>query len=130
MEKDGLNLSYEYLTNKKAGDTLAEQIAASPEFERSFQRPGTIGEEDDDEFDEDDPMVDVTYDEIDSSRMINEVGTLVLQEPGHLMGEQNAKSDDGDIHIVGENVERYTGHQFSSHAATTWWMEWDAMPHV
>ena len=131
VEKDGLNLSYECLTSKKARDTLAERIAASPEFERSLQRPGTIGEEDDDEFDEDDPMVDVTYDEIDSSRMINEeVGTLVLQEPGHLMGEQDAKSDDGDMHIVGENVERYTGHQFSSRAATTWWMEWDAMSHV
>ena len=60
-------------------------------------------------------MVDVTYDEIDSSRMINEeVGTLVLQEPRHLTGEQDAESDDGDMHIVGENVERYTGHQFSS----------------
>ena len=37
VEKDGLNLSYECLTSKKARDTLAEQIAASPEFERSLQ---------------------------------------------------------------------------------------------
>ena len=112
-------------------DRKPSGIYSSSGIDPNIQQPRTIGEEDDDQFDEDDPMVDVTYYEIDSSRMINEeVGTLVLQEPGHLMGEQDAKLDDGDMHIVGENIERYTGHQFSSCAATTWWMEWDAMSHV
>jgi len=111
---------------------LAERVAASPEFAKTLQRPETIVAEDDEELDEDDPMDEVTYDEIDSSKMIDEeVEALILQKPRQLpMGEPDAESDHGDVHIVGANVDRYTGHQFSSRGATGWWMDWDAMSHM
>lgn len=120
------------MTSKRARDTLAERTAASPEFAKNLQRPEIMEAEDDEELDEDDPMDEVTYDEIDSSRMIDqEVEALILQKPEHLLiGKPGAESDHGDVHIVGTHVERYTGLEFSSHAATSWWMEWDAMSHM
>jgi len=80
--------------------------------------------EDDEEFDEDNPMDQVTYDEIDSSRMIDEeVGALILQKPRHLLiGEPDVESDHGDVHIEGANMDRYTGHEFSSCGATNQWI--------
>lgn len=130
--KDELDLSYECLTSEKAKDTLAKRIAASPEFAKTLQRPETMqAEDDEDELDENDPMDEVTYDEIDSSRMVDEeVEALILQKPGHLlMGEQGSESDNEDI-IVGAHMEKYTGHEFSSRTATNWWVEWDAMSHM
>ena len=74
----------------------------------------------------------IPYDEIDSSRMIDEeVGALILQEPSHLpMSQDDAGSDHDDVHIIGTYVERYTGHEFSSYAANSEWMEWNAMSHM
>ena len=90
--------------------------------------------EDEEEVDEDDLMDEdtVLYDGVDSSRTIDEeVEALMLQEPRHLLMDQtNAESDHDDVQIVGTHIERYTGHEFSSHAATNWWMEWDAVSHV
>ena len=132
----GFDLSYECLTSERARTTLKKRIAASPEFAKSLQRPETIGVEDEEEeeIDEDDPMDEgiVLYDGIDSSRMIDEeVEALILQEPRHLLMDQaDAEPDDNDVHVVGAYVERYTGHEFSSRAATNWWMEWDAVSHM
>jgi hypothetical protein len=74
----------------------------------------------------------VLYDDIDSSRTIDEeVETLILQEPSHLCtGQIDAETDPDDVHIIGTCVERYTGREFSSCAATSEWMEWDATSHM
>ena len=110
---------------------LAERIAASPEFAKSLQRPETVGTEDNEELDEDDPMGEVVYDGIDSSRMVDEeVEALILQKPRHMLIDQpDAESGSDDVHIVGAHMERYTGHEFSSRVATDWWM-WDAVSHI
>ena len=129
----GFDLSYQCLTSEQARTALKEHIAASPEFAKSFKRPETAGVEEEEEIDEDDPIDEdvVLCDEIDSSRMIDEVEALILQEPRHLLMDQaDAESDHDDVHIVGTYVERYTGHEFSSHAATNLWMEWDAVSHM
>ena len=93
-----------------------------------------MGEEGDEELDDGDEVGVVVYDEIDSSKMINEeVEDLMLQEPrGLLMDNPDTNSDCDDLRIVGKNLERYTGHNFSSHMATNlWpWMEWDATSHT
>ena len=110
---------------------LAERIAASPEFAKSLQRPVTVGTEDNEELEEDDSMGEVMYDEIDSSRMLDEeVEALILQKPRHtLMDQTDVESGSDDVHIVGAHMERYTGHEFSSCIATNWWM-WDAVSHI
>ena len=74
----------------------------------------------------------VPYDEIDSSKTINEeVEALILQELSHLpMGQINAGPDHDDVHIIGISMDRYTGHQFSSSTVTSEWMEWDATSHM
>jgi hypothetical protein len=74
----------------------------------------------------------VLYDDIDSSRTIDEeVENLILQEPSHLLtGQIDAETDPDDVHIIGTYVERYTGREFSSCAATSEWMEWDATSHM
>jgi hypothetical protein len=114
-----------------ARDTLAERTTASPEFAKNLSRPETMGAEDDEELDEGDPTDEVVYDEIDSSRTIDEeVEALILQKSGHLEGEPGAESNHGDVHIVGAHVERYTGYEFSSRTATSWWMAWDATSHM
>ena len=72
------------------------------------------------------------YDEIDSSRMINEeVETLLLQTPGVPTKDQpDPDSDNGDVHAVGTHMEKYTGCKLSPHNAVDWWVEWDAASHV
>ena len=88
--------------------------------------------DDDEELDEDDSTDVVIYDETDSSRMIDEeVEALVLQKSRNLFIDQSdAESDHGDVHVVGAHMEKYTEHEFSSHKATNWWMEWDAVSHM
>ena len=72
------------------------------------------------------------YDEVDSSRMIEEeVADLILQEPGHLLRDKpDAESDYDDHQVVGEHMGEFTGHEFSSCAATNSWMDWDATSHI
>jgi len=87
----------------------------------------------DDEADEEDGQVDeVICDDIDSSRMLNEeVEMVILQEPRHIhVGQPDIEPGHDDAHIVGSHMEVYTGHQFSSCAATNLWIEWDAESHV
>lgn len=74
----------------------------------------------------------VPYDEIDSSRTIDEeVEALVLQQPSYLLANQaDAEPEHDDVHVIGTHVEKYTGHKFSSYVATCEWMEWDATSHV
>ena len=56
---------------------------------------------------------------------------LILQKPRNpLIDQENVESDHSDVCIVGSHVEKYTGHEFSSRAATNWWMEWDAVSHM
>ena len=90
-----------------------------------------MGEEDDEELVRDNSD-EVVYDEIDSSRMINEeVEALILQKPGGPTRDQpGSDSDDGDVHAVGTHVERHTGCKLSPHKAADWWVEWDAASHV
>lgn len=132
--EDRVDLSYDCLISEQARTALADRIEASSEFSKSLQRPETTGVEDEEESDEDDPMGEdvVLYDEIDSSRSIDEeVETLMLQNPNHTVTNQaGAESDHDDVQIVGTHVERYTGHKFSPHVATGGWIEWDASSHM
>ena len=70
----------------------------------------------------------VLYDEVDSSRAIDEkIEALILPKPNNLpMDQENVESDQDNVHVVGPNVEQYTGHTFSAQVTTTQWMEWDA----
>ena len=57
-----------------------------------------------------------------------------LQWP-EIVGEEDddelgSDLDDGDVHVVGTHMEKYTGHEFSPRRATDWWMEWDAESHM
>lgn len=88
--------------------------------------------ESEEEVDEDGSMDgrEVGYDEIDSSKTIEEeTADLILQGPTNLTDQRKARPDD-DVHIIGSHVERYTGHFFSSHTATNEWMAWDATSSV
>ena len=110
---------------------LAERTAASPEFVKSLQRFDSPGEEEEDYVDEESD-VDAVYDEIDSARLIDEeVADLILQQPRNPLAQKpDAASDHDDHQVVGAKMERFTGHNFSSHTATTSWMNWDATTHV
>jgi len=59
-------------------------------------------------------VAEVVYDEIDSSRMIDEeTMDLILQQSGHpLAHKPDANSDHDDHQVVGANMERYTGREF------------------
>ena len=61
-------------------------------------------------------MDEVVYNEIDSSKMVDEeTMDLILQQPVHpLVHRPDAGSDHDDDQVVGPNIERYTGHEFSS----------------
>ena len=74
----------------------------------------------------------VVYDEIDSSRMVNEeVEDLVLQKSiDPTIDQSDTESDHGDAYPVGAQMEKYTGCEFSSRGATNWWLEWDAASHM
>ena len=121
-----LDLSYKCLTSERARAALTDRISASTEFAKSLRRPETTGVEDSEELDEDDQGDEVVYDEIDSSKLIDEeVGALILQNPRNITMDK-PDSDGDDVQIVGTNVERYTGYEFSSRGATNLWMEWDA----
>jgi hypothetical protein len=112
---------------------LAERIAASQEFAKSLQRSDTRPMESEDKPDEEGPTEGniVEYDEIDSSRTLEEeIGALILQEPNHLTDQREAGPDDDDLQIIGRYVEPYTGRDFSSCTATNEWMEWDATSSV
>ena len=73
----------------------------------------------------------VRYDEIDSSRTVDEeVGAFILQETNNpSVSQRDAELDHDDVHIIGTHVERYTGHEFPSHTYTSEWMAWDATSH-
>ena len=120
------------MTSKRAIVALAERAAASPDFAKSLQWPDAPGEGEGDYIDEDNQGDEVVYDEIDSSRTIDEETLdLILQQSRHpLAHEPDADSDHNDHQIVGANMERYTGHEFSSHTATNSWMDWDASSHT
>jgi hypothetical protein len=122
------------LTGERAKAALKDRIATSPEFAKNLQRPDVAGVQEDEEFNDDAQGDVVVHDGIDSSKMINEeVEDLILQEPGHLLVDNpDTTSDDDDLHIVGKNLEKYTGHDFSSRMATgSWpWIEWDATSHT
>ena len=60
-----------------------------------------------------------------------EVEALILQKPRNLLIDQeDAESDNNDVHTVGSHVEKYTGYEFLSRVATNWWMEWNAASHM
>ena len=49
------------------------------------------------------------------------------QGPNDLLVNQTDVEPDNDVHIVGSNMERYTGCEFS---AIKEWMEWNATSHM
>ena len=123
-EETGFDLSYECLISEGAKAALKERIATCPEFAKNLQRPETVeaedGEEDGGEPGQDNPKDVVIYDETDSSKTIDEaVEALILQKPKNLLTDQaDSESDHGDVHIMGEDMEKYTGHEFTSCTAT------------
>ena len=104
------------MTSERARTALKEQIAASPEFAKSLQWPDAPGEEEDGSVDEGSHVDGVVYNEIDSLKMIDEeTMDLILQQPVHpLVHKPDADSDHDDDQVVRPNIERYTGHEFSS----------------
>jgi hypothetical protein len=105
------------LTGKRAKATHKDQTTASPEFAKNLQQPDVAGVQEDEELNDDAQGDVVVHDGIDSSKMINEeVEDLILQELGHLLVDNpDTTSDNDDLHIVGKNLEKYTGHDFSPH---------------
>ena len=80
------------MISEHARAALQDRIAASQEFAKTLQCPESTVAEDKEESHEDDSMGGdvVLYDEIDSSRIIDEeVEALILQKPSHLHTEKN-----------------------------------------
>ena len=121
------------MISERARAALKVRIATSPEFSKNLQRPETTEAKVEEEKSGNDAVSEVvSYDEIDSSRTIDEeVEALILQKPNHLFrSPADVESDHDDVHIIGMHVEKYTGLEFSSHVATGGWVEWDATSHM
>jgi hypothetical protein len=128
--QDGFNLSYESLTSRKTQNMLFERVGTDQEFFQSLKRVDD-GEEEADQGDggNDDGMV--CYDEIDSSKTINEaIQDIVESAPAGCLADIYADKEDGlnesDVEDrgAGINLDMYTG-RFSTRDATRRWMEWD-----
>ena len=113
---DGFNLSYQSLTSEEAKKALSERMKKSKEFTDTLSRLEPVGTEDDEVISDVGGMA-VEYDEVDSSKTVEE-------EVVDLMAaEVDDSSDEGKV-CVGTNLEQYIGYEFSSHTATDAWMQW------
>ena len=123
------------MTSKEAHQLLLERVSADSEFYKSLKRLDEGEEEDqggDDDGTGDKEMV--CYDEIDSSKTINEVIKDVIDRtPADRLADIYADDDSGllsesdtEDRRAGTNLDMYIGHEFSTHNATDGWMEWDS----
>ena len=131
----GFNLSYESLASKEARQLLLEWISGDREFYKSLNRSGEGEEEDqDDDGDDNSNNEMVPYDEIDSSKTIDEAITDVLNRtPPSSLADIYADEDDRLLNEsdtedrgTGANLNKYTVHDFSTRNATGGWMEWNS----
>jgi len=117
--EDGFNLSYESLTSEKAMKALSEWMKNSKDFTDTLSRVGPIGvEEEEEEVTGDGSEKAIEYDEIDSSKTVEE-------EIADLMAGGAVNDLEEDEVCVGTNLEQYIGYEFSSQTATNSWMKWD-----
>ena len=135
-QKD-FNLSYESLTSQEARKLLLERVSTDQEFYKSLKRPDE-GDRNEDE-DQDDGGDSgngeiVCYDEIDTSETIHEaIADVVKQLPADNLvniyaDKENRSSGESDAEDrgVGTNLDKYTGHEFSTRNAVERWMEWNS----
>lgn len=120
------------MTSKEARALLLEQISTDQEFYKSLRRRDEGDEEVDQEKDQGDDD-GVCYDEIDSSKKINEAIQDVMEStPADSLGDIYADEEDGldesdaEDRGTGTNLGRYVGNDFSTRDATTRWMSWNA----
>jgi len=119
--EEGCDLSYNSLTSEKAKTKLAERMKNSQEFSSTLFRVEPIGTEDNEvDADEDEEDSTIEYDEIDSSKTLDE-------EIGDLMTVSGVDdpSDEGEV-CVGTDLDQFIGYEFSTQAATAAWMNWNA----
>lgn len=114
---------------------LLERIAKDPEFYKSLNRMDEGGEEEDQESDDENGGDGkVCYDEIDSSKTIDEAVTEIIKSnPADSLADIYADKDDGSLSEsdaedrgAGTNLDIYIGSEFSTCNATKGWMEWNS----
>jgi hypothetical protein len=122
------------LTSKEAHHLLLERISTDQEFYKSLKGSDEGGEEDQDDNDNDGDNKTVHYDEIDSSKTINEaIADVIKRAPADCLADIYVDKDDGlsgesdaEDRGTGTNLDMYTGHEFSTRNATGGWMEWNS----
>jgi hypothetical protein len=119
------------LTSREARRLLFERISTDPEFYKSLKRADG-GDEETDQGDTDGNGGGVYYDEIDSSKTINEaVQDVVERVPADSLADLYAdKKDDSDASDTedrgsGFNLDIYIRKDFLIKDATKMWMEWN-----
>ena len=117
--EEGFDLSYSSLTSEGAKKALAERIKNSQDFSDTLFRAEPMGVEDNEAIaNGDQEESTVEYDEIDSSKTLDEEIADLMTIPG--------VGDPSEEVCVGTDLEQFIGHEFSARAATTAWMKWDA----
>ena len=117
--QDEFDLSYKSLTSEEAKKALAERIKNSQEFSNTLFRAEPMGVEGNEVYDDGDQENSIIkYDEIDSSKTLDEEVTDLMTVPG--------VDDSTEEVCIGTDLEQFIGHEFSIPAATTAWMKWDA----
>jgi len=118
---------------QEAWQLLLRRISVDLEFYKSLERSDP-GEEEDQENNGYDNDRMVCYDEIDSSKTINaEITEILRRTPADSLAEIYA-DDDGGVSSesdtegkgTGDNLDEYTGAEFSTCGATEGWMEWNS----
>jgi hypothetical protein len=104
---------------------LLEQVSTDQEFYKSLKRPDEGGGDEDQENIDDGNAKVVHYDDIDSSKTINEAISDIVGCASADKGEELVESDAEDGG-VGANLHSYTGTMFSTCDATKNWMKWDS----
>jgi len=122
------------LTSKEARKLLFQRISEDQKFYKSLNRfdPGEEEDQDNDDANGDNQVVH--YDEIDSSKTIDAAIEDVLKRtPTGCLAEIYADIDDGspsesdsEDRGTGNNLDIYTGVEFSTCNATEGWMEWNS----
>jgi len=90
------------------------------DFVDTLSHPEPIGTEDDEVADNNGSNDNaIQHDEIDSSKTLNEeIADLMA------LGARDDPSEVDEV-CIGTNLGKFVGHEFSSKAATTSWMQWN-----
>ena len=142
--EEGFDLSYDSLTSDKAKAALEKRIKDSGDFAKTLSQMEPIGIEGDEEVEDGNQEgTVVNYDEIDSSKTLEEEiadlmtsgGVEEVADPMAIDAEEEIADPmttdvvdnplDEDEVCVGTNLEEFVGYEFSTRAATTVWMKWD-----